>query len=86
MFIVVVQLKGNLIPEHVLQVEYCWVKVRLMLERVPITFVPTSGKLSGMYTCECYTHLNELLNETYNINSIYTMNLRILSLYILIGP
>ena len=30
--------------------------------------------------------LNKLFSKTYNINSIYTMNLRILSLYVLIEP
>ena len=30
--------------------------------------------------------LIELLNETYNINSMYDMNLRVLSLYVLIDP
>ena len=60
--------------------------MHLIFERVPITFVPASGKLSGMYTCEHYIILYEHLNEIYNINSIYMMNLQILSLYVLINP
>ena len=60
---------------------------RSIFERVPITFMPASGKLSGVCTSEHYIILYELLNEYYNISSIlYTMNLRILSLYVLINP
>ena len=57
-----------------------------IFERVPITFVPSSGILSGMCTRKHYIILYELLNEYYNINSIYTMNLQILSQYVLINP
>ena len=60
--------------------------MRSIFEWAPIMFVPASGKLSGMYTCEHYVILYELLNEIYTINSIYMMNLRILSLYVLIDP
>ena len=45
-----------------------------IFERAPLMFVPASGKLSDVCTCERYTLLNELLNETYNINSIYMIN------------
>ena len=41
-------------------------------------FVPGSGKLSGVCIHKRYNItliLNELFNKTYNINSIYTMNL-----------
>ena len=49
---------------------------RSIFERVPITFMPASGKLSGVCTSEHYIILYELLNEYYNISSIlYTMNL-----------
>ena len=54
-----------------------------IFEQVLITFVPKSGKLSGVWTHERYTHFE---NETCNINSIYTMNLQILSLNVLIEP
>ena len=60
--------------------------MRTVFERVPITFMPAAGKLSGMCTHEHYIILYELLNKNYNINNIYTMNLQILSLYILIDP
>ena len=56
------------------------------IEWSPVTFMPTSGKLSGMCTCEYYIILYKLLNEYYNINSIYMMNLQILSLCVLIDP
>ena len=83
-----VQLKGNLIPARVLQVEYCRVKVKLcsIFELAPVMFVPTSGKSSGVCTHKHYIILYELLNEIHNINSIYLMNLRILSLHVLIDP
>ena len=55
-----------------------------IFEWAPVTFVPTSCKLSGMCTREQYIILYELLNEYYNINSIYMMNLQILSLYVLL--
>ena len=51
-----------------------------------VMFMPASGKLSGMCTCEHYIILYEFLNEIYNINSIYTTNLWILFLYVLIDP
>ena len=40
-------------------------------EWVPVTFMPTSGKLSGLCTSEHYIILYELLNEYFNINSIW---------------
>ena len=54
-----------------------------VFERVLVTFVSVSGKLSGVCNRKRNIILYELLN---NINSIYTMNLRILSLYALINP
>ena len=57
-----------------------------MFEQASVTFVPASGKLSGMCTREHYIILYELLKEIDNINSIYMMNLQILSLYVLINP
>ena len=57
-----------------------------IFEWAPVMFVPTSGKLSGMCTREYHITLYEHLNEIYNINSIYMMNLRILSMYVLINP
>ena len=59
--------------------------MRSMFEWASITFVPASGKFFGMCTCEHYIILYELLQEIY-INSIYMMNLQILSLYVLINP
>ena len=41
-------------------------------KRAPIIFVLTSGKLSGMCTPKHYVILYELLNEIYNVTSIYT--------------
>ena len=52
-----------------------------ILEQVPTTFVAASGKLSDVWSLEPYIILHQLLNEYYKINSIYTMNLQILSLY-----
>ena len=60
--------------------------VQSIFEQAPVTFVYISGKLYGMCTSEHYIILYELLIEYYNINSIYTMNLQILSLYALINP
>ena len=60
--------------------------IGLIFEWAPITFMPVLGKLSCMCIREHYIILYELLNEIYNINSIYTMNLRILSLYVVINP
>ena len=57
-----------------------------IFEWVLVMFIPASGKLSGVWTRKHYIILYELLNEYYNINSIYTMNLRRLSLYVLIDP
>ena len=57
-----------------------------IFEWAPITLVLVSNYLSGMCTCEQYIILYEILNEYYNSNSIYTMNLWILSLYVLIDP
>ena len=42
-------------------------------------------QMSDVCTHAHYIILYELLNEIYNINSIYTMNLWILSLYVLIN-
>ena len=56
--------------------------MRSIFERAPVTFVPVSGKLSGVCTRKHYIILYELLNEIYNINSIYTINLQTLSLYV----
>ena len=58
----------------------------LIFERELVTFVPTLAKLFGVCTHEHYIILHELLNEIYNISSIHTMNLRILSLFVLINP
>ena len=52
--------------------------MRSIFERVPITFVPASGILFGVCTCECST----LMLIVYS----YMMNLRILSLYVPIDP
>ena len=57
-----------------------------IFERAPVTFMPVSGKLSGVCTHGYYIILYKLLNEYYNTNSLYTMNLQILSLYVLIDP
>ena len=57
-----------------------------IFEQVPVMFVPASGKLSGMCTHKHYIILYELINENCNINSVYMMNLRILSLHVLIDP
>ena len=42
-----------------------------MFEQAPATFMPASGKLSGMCTHKHYIILYKLLNQIYNINSIY---------------
>ena len=57
-------------------------------ERAPVTFVPTSGNLSGICTHKHYIIVYEPLknNEYYNINSICTIKLQILPLYVLINP
>ena len=60
--------------------------MRLIFEQVPVTFVPASGKVSGVCTHELYIIMYELLNEIYDINSIYMMNVRIFSLSVLINP
>ena len=44
--------------------------MRSIFEWMPCTFVPASGKLSGMCTHEHRIIFYELLNEYYNINSI----------------
>ena len=49
--------------------------MRSIFERVPVTFVPASGKVSGVCTRELYIIMYELLNELYDINIIYMMNL-----------
>ena len=85
-----VQLKDNLIHACILLVENSQVNkdhiMHLIFEPAPVTFMPASGKSSALCTREHYTHLNELFKETYNINSIYMMNLQILSLYVPINP
>ena len=77
-FYVTVQLKGDLIPAHVLQVEHCRVKITSCFQYLngcPVKFMPASGKLSGVCTYKHYIILYEFLNEYYhNINSIYMMN------------
>ena len=88
-----VQLKGNLIPARVLQVEYCRVKITSCAQYLngrPLCSYPHQANCRACApannTCEQYIILYELLNEHYNINSRYTMNLQILSLYVLIDP
>ena len=49
----------------------------------PVMYVPASGELSGVCTCEHYIILYEFLNEIY---CVYTMNSWILSLHVLIDP
>ena len=44
--------------------------MRSIFEQAPVTFVPASGKLSGVCTREHYIILYEFLNDFYNINSI----------------
>ena len=48
--------------------------------------MPASDKLSGVCTHEYFIIFYELLNEYYINNSIYMMNLQIISLYVLIDP
>ena len=73
-----VQPKGNLIPgTHatgwiLLDEDYT---MRSLIEQATITSVFASGNLSGVCTREHYIVLYEFLNEIYNINSIYMMNL-----------
>ena len=84
-----VQLKGNLIPTRVLQVEYCWVKITSCVQYLnghPLRSCPHQANCLVCAPANVTLILNDLLNETYSITSIYTMNLRILSLYILFDP
>ena len=82
-----VQLKGNLLPAHMLQVEYCQVKIISYVQYLngyPLHLCPHQA---NRWACACTNValiLNELFNETHNINSIYTINLRMLPLYQLI--
>ena len=78
-----VQLKGNLIPVCMLQVEYCRVKITSCvqyLSRHPLRSCMHQANCLACAPVNVILILNELLNKTCNINSIYTMNLRILSL------
>ena len=74
-----VQLKGNLIPACVLQVEYCRVKITSCVQ-----YLNGRPLLSCLHVVNClacapmnisYIILYEILNENYNISSICTMNL-----------
>ena len=60
--------------------------MHLIFEWPPVMFVPTSGKSSGVFTRKHYTHFEWTFNKTYNINSVYYINLRILFLYAPIKP
>ena len=53
-----------------------------IFERTPVTFVPASGKLSGMCARECSTHFELTFLMKLIINCIYMMNLRTLSPYV----
>ena len=84
-----VQLKGNLILVRMLQVEYCRVKITscaYYLNRCLLHPCPHQANCLACAPENITLMLNKLLNETYNNNGIYTMNLRILSLYVLIDP
>ena len=82
-----VQLKGNLIPAYVLQLEISCVKIKSCvqyLNRCPLCLCSNQAN--------CLAHpqmfhllLNKLLMKL-NINCIHPMNLRILSLYVPIDP
>ena len=56
--------------------------MRSIFEWAPVTFVLTSGKLSGMCTGDHSTHFE----NTFNINCIHMINLWTLSLYVPIDP
>ena len=84
-----VQLKDNLIPPCMLQVEYCWVKITSCIQylnRHPLHSCPHQANCLACAPPNVTLILNKLLNETYNINSIYTKSLWISSLYVLIHP
>ena len=84
-----VQLKGNLIPACMLQVEYCLVKTTSCVQYLnghPLRSCPHQTNYLACAPTNVALILNELLNETCNINSIYMMNLWILFLYALIDP
>ena len=84
-----VQLKGNLIPACMLQVECCWVKIASCIQYLNRHRLHSCLHQANCLACapaNVTLILNELSNKTFNINSIYTMNLQILSLYVLIDP
>ena len=73
-----VQLKGNLIPTHMLQVEYCQVKIISCIQylnRCLLCSCPHQANHQVCAPASVTLILNEILNEIYNINSIYMMNL-----------
>ena len=83
------QLKGNLMPARVLQVEYCRVKITLCIQHLnvhPLRLCPHHASCQRHVHPQTLLILNELFNETNNINSIHTVNLLILSLYIPVVP
>ena len=60
-----VQLKGNLMPACLLQLDNLWVKITSCVQYLNgHPFMPTSGKSLGMYTHKCGPHFwtNFLLN------------------------
>ena len=60
-----VQLKGNLMPACLLQLDNLWVKITSCVQYLNgHPFMPTSGKSLGMYTRKCGPHFwtNFLLN------------------------
>ena len=74
-----VQLKGNLIPACMLQVEY-WVKIASCIQYLnghPLHSCLHQANCLACAPANVTLILNEILNETYNINSMhmYTMNL-----------
>ena len=78
-----VQLKGNLIPARVLQVGNSRVKITSCGQY-------TNGHPLRLCLCQANhqacapANVTSIFNELFNIRSIYTMNLHILSLYVLI--
>ena len=72
-----------------LQVEHCQVKITSWVQYLNGNQLHSCPHQANCVACapvNVAVILNELLKETYNINSLYTMNSQILPLYVLIDP
>ena len=73
----------------ILSGEYCRVKITSCvqyLNRGPLRICPHQANCLACAPAYVTLISNELLNQIWNINSMYMMNLWILSLYVLIDP